>query len=87
MNVRDGSGYWQHRDKAELERQIEEWNSVIAAIAGAFKDGTEELDGQVVSAIFEAPDFERLEAKGHEVLQRKRQQRRKEPKSKPGKQA
>jgi hypothetical protein len=72
VNARDASGYWEHRDRAELERQVDEWNRIVAAVAGAIKDATEEVPGCVASPIFAAPDFEHLEAEGHAVIRRKR---------------
>ena len=72
VNVRDGSGYWEHRDDTELAKQLDEWNRIVAAVAGAIKDAADELDG-VVSPIFSAPDFERMEAEGREDIRRKRQ--------------
>ncbi len=75
VNVRDGSGFWDHRDQDELIRQLDEWNGTVAAVAGAFKDALDQSAGRVVSPIFSAPDFEHLEAQGHETLRRKRDER------------
>lgn len=38
VNVRDGSGYWEHRDNAEPARRLNEWNEIVAAVIGAIKD-------------------------------------------------
>lgn len=73
VNVRDGSGYWEHRNDGELAKQLDEWNGIVAAVAGAIKDAADGCEGRVVAPILNAPDFEHLEAQGHEVIQRKRQ--------------
>lgn len=72
VNVRDGSDYWIHRDVAELERRPEEWNRVVATVAGAFKDAADDLPGRVVSPIFTGSDFERLEFEGQAMRRRVR---------------
>ncbi len=65
LQVSDDSGYWEHRDEAELRRQIASWNGLVAAFAGQLKDqmGTDPETG-VQGPILTAPDFEHLEAKG-----------------------
>jgi hypothetical protein len=35
VNARDGSGYWEHRDDAKLLEQLDDWNRIVAATAGA----------------------------------------------------
>jgi len=72
VNVRDGSGYWEHRDDTKLVKQLDDWNRTVAAVAGAIKDAADGSHGTVVSPIFSAPDFERMEAQGHEVIHRNR---------------
>lgn len=68
-NVRDGSGYWDHRDLVELNTQIDHWNGLVAAIAGAVKDATEDCaGGEVQSPIFANSDFEKLELEGRQAL-------------------
>lgn len=65
VDVKDDSGYWEHRDEARLRQSLTEWNHLIAAFAGQLKD---QLGGQadhgIKAPILTAPDFEHLEAKG-----------------------
>jgi hypothetical protein len=68
-HARDGSGYWEHRDLAELNAQIDAWNGIVAAVAGAVKDAAEDCaEGEVQSPIFANADFERLELEGQQSL-------------------
>jgi hypothetical protein len=63
-SVSDEGGYFEKRDIEALVREIGQWNSMIAGIAGRFKD----LIGNAVTApITKFPDFEHLEAKGRKV--------------------
>ena len=71
VNARDASGYWQQRDLAALERSVNEWNGIVAAVAGAVKDALDDSAGSVVSPMFAKSDFERLEAEGREIMRRK----------------
>ncbi len=65
VEVKDDSGYWEHRDEAKLRQSLSEWNHLVAAFAGQLKD---QLGGDAEHAIrapiLTAPDFEHLEAKG-----------------------
>lgn len=65
LQVSDDSGYWEHRDEAQLRKQLASWNGLVAALAGQMKDqlGTDPETG-IQSPILTAPDFEHLEAKG-----------------------
>lgn len=65
LQVSDDSGYWTHRDEAQLRQQLASWNGLVAAFAGQMKDqlGTSAESG-VQAPILTAPDFEHLEAKG-----------------------
>jgi hypothetical protein len=65
VEVKDDSGYWEHRDDARLADALERWNGLVAAFAGQMKDhlGTDNETG-VQGPILTAPDFEHLEAKG-----------------------
>ena len=65
VKIDDEGGYWPHRDLAALRRHLDEMNGIVAALAGAVKDATED-DGHapVQSPIFAHPQFERLEAEG-----------------------
>ena len=64
VDVHDDSGFWDSRNTAELRARVIEMNRLIARIAGAFVDETRAagIDSHdVEGAIFEHPDFERLE--------------------------
>ncbi len=65
LQVSDDSGYWEHRDEAQLRKQLASWNGLVAALAGQMKDqlGTDPDTG-IQAPILTAPDFEHLEAKG-----------------------
>ncbi len=65
VEVRDDSGYWEHRDEDQLRKSLTEWNGLIAAFAGQMKDRLgADPEVQVSAPILTAPDFEHLEAKG-----------------------
>ncbi|MEJ7809773.1 MAG: hypothetical protein WKG32_05075 [Gemmatimonadaceae bacterium] len=62
--VRDETGYWESRDPRQLAESVAEMNRVVARIAGKVTDTVRDAGGdgrQVRGAIFEHPDFERLE--------------------------
>lgn len=64
VSVHDETGYWESRDSAQLLARVAEMNRLIARFAGAFVDKAREAGAdsrQVEGAIFEHPDFERLE--------------------------
>ena len=61
VEVRDDSGYWEHRDEGRLVESVKNWNSIVARIAGRVADGVEATGVEVDSAVFHHPDFERLE--------------------------
>ena len=66
MCVRDEAGYFESRDTTELLQRVAEMNRIVARFAGAFSDAFAEAGGdtkQVQGAIFEHPDFERLETR------------------------
>ncbi len=66
VKITDEGGYWPGRNEAELRRNVERMNGIVAAFAGAMKDATEATPGgePVQSPIFAHPQFERLEAEG-----------------------
>jgi hypothetical protein len=67
VEVRDDTGYWTHRSTEQLIREVDRMNEIVARIAGAFHDAMpadSENTHRVEGAIFEHPDFERLETKG-----------------------
>jgi hypothetical protein len=63
--VSDEGGYWESRDTKLLLERVGEMNRLVARFAGAFTDAYREASGDssgVQGAIFEHPDFERLES-------------------------
>jgi hypothetical protein len=67
VEVKDESGYWDHRDAAKLMKEIEKWNQMIAGVVGTLKDTLEKLGedaGPLISEITKFPNFDHLEAKG-----------------------
>ena len=61
--VSDEGGFWDSRNVEALAKEVGEWNEMVAAFAGQFKDI---LGDDVVSEITKFPDFEHLEAKGRQ---------------------
>lgn len=62
--VRDETGYWESRDPRQLTESVAEMNRIVAGFAGALTDAVRDAGGDsraVTGAIFEHPDFERLE--------------------------
>lgn len=75
VDVRDEGGYWEERNLEKLAREVGDWNEMIAAVSGLYKDQANQEGFTVESAIAGFANFEHLEAKGLERLQRLRQQR------------
>jgi len=66
VEVSDEGDYWEHRDARKLAETVGEWNQMIAAVVGQFKDAG---DGMSIEApITEFPNFEHLEATGRDNL-------------------
>jgi hypothetical protein len=63
--VIDEGEYWEKRDVEALGKEVGEWNTMIAGLAGALKDIAGEGE-DVIAPITERSDFEQLEAKGAE---------------------
>jgi hypothetical protein len=65
VKITDEGGYWPRRNLGGLRQRLDQMNGIVAALAGAVKDATDD-DGRapVVSPIFAHPQFERLEAEG-----------------------
>lgn len=64
IEVRDETGYWESRDPQTLFDAVAEMNRVVARFAGNFTDAMRRAGAdsrQVRGAIFDHPDFERLE--------------------------
>ena len=79
VRVRDGGGYWKSRSERLLSERLEDMHAMVAAVTGTFKDAAEGMDGQTIAPISERKDFERLEARGREILgQNRRRKTRKQ---------
>ncbi len=61
VDVRDDSGFWDHRDEGRLVASVTHWNSIVARLAGRVADGMDATDLKVESPVFRHPEFERLE--------------------------
>ena len=64
LTVRDETGFWESRDAQQLFDSVAGMNRLIARFAGRFSDAVRDAGGdsrEVQGAIFEHPDFERLE--------------------------
>jgi hypothetical protein len=62
--VRDETGYWESRDPRQLVEAVAKMNRIVARLAGKLTDAMRDAgtdSRQVKGAIFEHPDFERLE--------------------------
>ena len=70
VEVSDESNYWERRDPKELVNTVGDWNEFVAAFAGTIKDLAEREGVAVEAAIAGFPNFEHLEAKGMERLNR-----------------
>ena len=66
VKISDEGGYWPRRSLGSLRRNLDQMNGLVAAAAGALKDGCESVSGDsgVQSPIFAHKHFERLEAEG-----------------------
>ncbi|MGQ0766929.1 MAG: hypothetical protein ACT4OZ_14870 [Gemmatimonadota bacterium] len=64
VTVRDETGYWESRDPQQLVAAVTSMNRLVAKFGGQFTDAMRDSAGdsrQVQGAIFDHPDFERLE--------------------------
>lgn len=61
VDVRDDSGFWDHRDESRLVASVNYWNSLVARLAGRTADRMDATDLKVDSPVFRHPEFERLE--------------------------
>lgn len=64
VEVSDEGGYWEERNLEKLAREVGDWNEMIAALAGKFKDAAQALGMAGESAIAGFANFEQLEARG-----------------------
>jgi hypothetical protein len=61
QSVSDEGDFWEKRNIEDLSREVGQWNQMIAAWAGQLKD---QLGPELLAAITDYPNFERLEAAG-----------------------
>ena len=66
VEVSDESDYWDHRDVRKFAKTVGEWNHMVAAVVGQFKDA--EGLNHIQAPITDFPNFEHLEAKGRDEL-------------------
>lgn len=65
VRIVDEGGWWPRRSDAILRRKLDEMNGIVAGLAGAMKDASDDKGGRpIASPIFAHPQFERLEAEG-----------------------
>ena len=64
--VHDEGCYWRSRSEARLCRELEDYDRLIAAMGGGFKDAF--ANGEVIAPIFNYRNFERLEHEGRMML-------------------
>lgn len=67
--VDDEGEYWEKRDAQALAKTLGEWNANMAAFVGRLKD---RFGKQIEAPITEFPNFEHLEAKGHDQAARRK---------------
>ena len=67
VDVRDEGKYYENRDGGALKKEIEHWNQLTAAFTGRLKDHLGR-PCRGVALIADAPEFERLEAQGQQLL-------------------
>lgn len=70
VKISDEGHYWPRRSERTLRAEVDTMNRLVAAATGALKDAEE--DGAVKAAIFEHPQFERLEAEGADMLAKRK---------------
>jgi hypothetical protein len=68
VEVSDEGGYWETRSEQTLRQRLEQYDGLIASVAGMFKDASGAPDGpfRVESPIFDYANFERLEHEGRQ---------------------
>jgi hypothetical protein len=65
VRIVDEGGWWPRRSDANLRRKLDEMNGIMAGLAGAMKDASDDDRGpRIASPIFAHPNFEHLEADG-----------------------
>ena len=66
--VMDEGEFWETKDLKKLAKKIGEYDGLVAAMAGAWKDTARSAGQTAVSAMDGRPDFEHLEAGGHKTI-------------------
>lgn len=68
VEVNDEGGYWETRSEQTLRQRLEQYDGLIASVAGMFKDASGAPDGpfRVESPILDYANFERLEHEGRQ---------------------
>jgi hypothetical protein len=66
VEVTDEGEYWQTRSEEQLRKKLQQYDGLVAAVGGLFKDASADHDNgsSVVSPIFDYANFERLEHEG-----------------------
>jgi hypothetical protein len=66
VKVNDEGDYWETRSVEKLQRELGDYDRLVAAMGGMFKDGCDRAGGglSVESPIFDYKSFERLEHEG-----------------------
>jgi hypothetical protein len=66
VEVTDEGEYWQTRSEEKLRNKLQQYDGLVAVVAGTLKDAADETDEKhsIESPIFARKDFERLEAEG-----------------------
>jgi hypothetical protein len=67
-DVRDDTTYWKDRDDARLLAELRRWNELMAGFAGQLTDAMGPDRARLVAPIKDRPDYEHLEARGAEEL-------------------
>ncbi len=62
--VSDDGRYWETRSVDVLLQNLRKSDSLVAAVAGGFRDARGDSAGMLVAPTADAPDFEQLEAEG-----------------------
>ena len=71
VEVRDDSGFWEHRDEGRLREELVRFDELVAGVVGPLGDalGAQMPRGSVRAPIRERADFEWLEARGRRRLE------------------
>jgi hypothetical protein len=80
VEVSDEGGYWEARSEEKLKNKLQQYDGLVAAVGGMFKDLPDDSGGNlsVESPIFDYANFERLEHEGRLEFGKQVEQLRKE---------